>query len=101
MFIMFVFEVVMLFFILFKCSGDVDNFSKVMNCFQCEDFIFCVYVDFESEEIIIFGMGEFYFEVYVECFKCEYKCECVIGQFCVVYCEIIFCCVDFDFFLKC
>lgn len=38
--------------------------------------------------MIIFGMGEFYFDIIVDCMKCEFKVEVNVGVFQVVYCEI-------------
>lgn len=39
--------------------------------------------------MLIFGMGEFYLDIIVDCMKCEFGVDCNVGKFQVVYCEII------------
>ena len=83
-----------------KSSGDADNFSKAMNRFQREDPTFRLYVDEESEETIISGMGELHLEIYVERLRREYKVKCETGQPRVAYRETISRKSEFDYLLK-
>lgn len=43
--------------------------------------MFCVEINVEIGEIVILGMGEFYFDVFVDCMKCEFKVEVNVGVF--------------------
>ncbi|KAI2627887.1 translation elongation factor G [Hypomontagnella submonticulosa] len=97
---MFVPDAVMSLSIKPKRSTDADNFSKAMNRFQREDPTFRLYVDDESEETIISGMGELHLEIYIERLRREYKVECVTGQPRVAYRETISQRADFDYLLK-
>ncbi|KAH9897608.1 elongation factor G 1 [Xylariomycetidae sp. FL2044] len=97
---MFVPDAVMSLSIKPKKSTDADNFSKAMNRFQREDPTFRLYVDDESEETIISGMGELHLEIYVERLRREYKVDCAIGQPRVAYRETIGNRNDFDYLLK-
>lgn len=60
----------------------------VLSKFVVEDLLFKVKIDDEIGQMIILGMGEFYFDIIVDCMKCEFKVECNVGNFQVVYCEI-------------
>lgn len=60
-----------------------------LQCLVVEDLFFCVEIDLEFGQIIMKGMGELYFDIFVDCLKCEFKVEVNIGVLQVVYCEII------------
>lgn len=97
---MFVPDAVMSLSIKPKRTTDADNFSKAMNRFQREDPTFRLYVDEESEETIISGMGELHLEIYIERLRREYKVECITGQPRVAYRETIAQRADFDYLLR-
>ncbi|OTB02688.1 hypothetical protein M426DRAFT_192783 [Hypoxylon sp. CI-4A] len=97
---MFVPDAVMSLSIKPKKSTDADNFSKAMNRFQREDPTFRLYVDEESEETIISGMGELHLEIYIERLRREYKVDCITGQPRVAYRETISQKADFDYLLR-
>jgi elongation factor G len=65
------------------------NMSKALNRFSKEDPTFRTYVDDETGETIIEGMGELHLEVYVERMKREYGAEVSTGQPRVAYRETI------------
>ncbi|MCQ2604325.1 MAG: elongation factor G [Spirochaetia bacterium] len=66
-----------------------DNMAKAINRFTKEDPTFRCYVDEESNETIIQGMGELHLDVYVERMKREYKAEVITGAPQVAYRETI------------
>ncbi len=66
-----------------------DNMAKALNRFTKEDPTFQTYVDPESNQTIIKGMGELHLDVYIERMKREYKAEVKVGQPEVAYREAI------------
>ena len=66
-----------------------DNMAKALNRFTKEDPTFQTYVDPESNQTIIKGMGELHLDVYIERMKREYKAEVTVGQPEVAYREAI------------
>jgi elongation factor G len=74
-----------------------DNMAKALNRFSKEDPTFHTYVDPESNQTIIQGMGELHLDVYIERMKREYKAEVTVGQPEVAYREAITQRADFNY----
>ncbi|HOT61614.1 MAG TPA: elongation factor G [Treponemataceae bacterium] len=72
-----------------KDKKSSDQMAKALNRFTKEDPTFHCFVDPESNQTIIQGMGELHLEVYVERMKREYNCEVETGKPQVAYREAI------------
>ncbi len=80
-----------------KDKKSADQMAKAINRFTKEDPTFHCYVDPESNQTIIQGMGELHLEVYIERMKREYNCEVETGQPQVAYRETITQRADFNY----
>jgi len=80
-----------------KDKKSSDNMSKALNRFTKEDPTFKTFVDPESNETIIRGMGELHLEVYIERMRREYKVELDTGMPQVAYRETVTMSAKFDY----
>ena len=80
-----------------KDKKSEDNIGKALNRFVKEDPTFQSYVDAESSETIIQGMGELHLEVYIERMRREYNAEVETGMPQVAYREAIGSQAEFDY----
>ncbi len=83
--------------ILPKDKKSSDNMGKALNRFTKEDPTFRTYVDPESNQTIIQGMGELHLDVYVERMKREYGAEVETGMPQVAYREAISTMAEFNY----
>ncbi|GHV84776.1 elongation factor G 2 [Spirochaetia bacterium] len=72
-----------------KDKKSADQMAKALNRFTKEDPTFRTFVDPESNQTIIQGMGELHLEVYIERMHREYKSEVDTGMPQVAYREAI------------
>ncbi len=80
-----------------KDKSASDKMAKALNRFTKEDPTFTTYVDPESNQTIIQGMGELHLDVYIERMKREYKAEVETGMPQVAYREAISKKVEFNY----
>ncbi|HOF85649.1 MAG TPA: elongation factor G [Treponemataceae bacterium] len=80
-----------------KDKKSADQMAKALNRFTKEDPTFHTYVDAESNETIIQGMGELHLEVYIERMRREYNCEVETGRPQVAFRETITQRADFNY----
>jgi elongation factor G len=80
-----------------KDKKSSDNMAKALNRFTKEDPTFQTFIDPESNETIIKGMGELHLDVYIERMKREYKAEVETGMPQVAYREALTTRSDFNY----
>ncbi|MDR0472847.1 MAG: elongation factor G [Treponema sp.] len=80
-----------------KDKKSADQMSKALNRFTKEDPTFQSYVDPESNQTIVKGMGELHLEVYIERMRREYKCEVETGMPQVAYREAVTAKAEFNY----
>ncbi|GHU97897.1 elongation factor G 2 [Spirochaetia bacterium] len=80
-----------------KDKKSADQMAKALNRFTKEDPTFRTFVDQESNQTIIQGMGELHLEVYIERMRREYKCEVDTGMPQVAYREAITSRAEFNY----
>jgi len=83
-----------------KDKKSSEAMSKALNRFSKEDPTFRTYVDAESKQTIVRGMGELHLDIYIERMKREYNVELDVGMPQVAYREAITQSVKFDYTIK-
>ncbi len=81
-------------------NGCADNMMKALHRFTREDPTFHTFMDEESGDRIISGMGELHLDVYIERMRREYKVDVEVGSPQVAYRETITQAADFDYIHK-
>lgn len=76
------------------------NMAKALNRFTKEDPTFQTFVDPETEDTIVRGMGELHLEVYIERMRREYDVDVEVGEPQVAYRESIAKATTFDYIHK-
>lgn len=94
---MFVPEPVISLAISLKDKKSEEKLSKALNRFSKEDPTFKTYVDHESNETIIRGMGELHLEIYIERMRREYGIQIETGMPQVAYRETVSQSAKFDY----
>ncbi|HEK84819.1 MAG TPA: elongation factor G [Candidatus Aminicenantes bacterium] len=74
-----------------------DRLARALARFTKEDPTFRMYIDPESKQTIIQGMGELHLDVYIERMRREYRVEVTTGRPQVAYREAITTRADFDY----
>jgi elongation factor G len=74
-----------------------DRMAKALNRFTKEDPTFRTYVDEDSGQTIVQGMGELHLDVYIQRMKREYRAEVETGRPQVAYREAITQTAEFDY----
>ena len=83
-----------------KDSKDQDNLSKALARFTKEDPTFKTYIDEETGETIVLGMGELHLNVYIERMRREYGVNLEACEPQVSYRETITKAIEFDYIHK-
>ncbi len=83
-----------------KDKSASDKMAKALNRFTKEDPTFQTYVDNETNDTIIQGMGELHLDVYIERMRREYRAEVETGAPQVAYREAITKKVEWDYVHK-
>jgi elongation factor G len=78
-------------------NHSADRLARALGRFTKEDPTFRTYVDPESKQTIIQGMGELHLDVYVERMRREYKSQVETGKPQVAYRETVTSPVEFDY----
>ncbi len=80
-----------------KDKKSFDNISKALDRFTREDPTFKAFIDAETGETVIKGMGELHLDVYIERMKREYNADFEVGAPQVSYRETITKPITFDY----